>query len=141
GRAARHLHGKVLLYGDVVTDSLRDAIAETRRRREKQEAYNRKHGITPRSVVREIHEHLQMAPDFPDLGDPAEDLRALRVAEAALEYGTEDLGELRREMEAAAEALEFERAALLRDRIRQLEGDGGSSDGGTGPAKKSRAKR
>jgi excinuclease ABC subunit B len=132
GRAARHLHGKVLLYGDVVTDSLRDAMAETRRRRERQEAYNTEHGITPRSVVREIHEHLQM---LPDMGDAAADARALLVAEAALEYGTEDLGKLRREMEAAAEALEFERAALLRDRIRDLEAGEGVSGGATGASR------
>ncbi|HEX2612177.1 MAG TPA: UvrB/UvrC motif-containing protein, partial [Fibrobacteria bacterium] len=121
GRAARHLHGKVLLYGDVVTDSIRDAVAETRRRRERQEAYNTEHGITPRSVIREIHEHLQM---LPDMGDAAADARALLVAEAALESGEQDLDELRKEMDAAAASLEFERAALLRDRIRDLEAGG-----------------
>jgi excinuclease ABC subunit B len=131
GRAARHLRGKVLLYGDVVTDSLRDAMAETRRRRERQEAYNIEHGITPRSIVREIHGDLQM---LPDMGDAAADARALLVAEAALEYGAENLDDLRREMEAAAEALEFERAALLRDRIRELEqgaGGGGMTKAGS----------
>jgi excinuclease ABC subunit B len=118
GRAARHLRGKVLLYGDVVTDSLRDAMEETRRRRTRQEAYNTEHGITPKSIIREIHGDLQM---LPDMGDEAADARALLVAEQALEYGTENLDELRREMNAAAGALEFERAAFLRDRIQELE--------------------
>jgi excinuclease ABC subunit B len=119
GRAARHLRGKVLLYGDVVTDSLRDAMAETRRRRERQEAYNIEHGITPQSIIREIHGDLQM---LPDMGDAAADARALALAEQALDYGTENIGDLRREMDAAAASLDFERAAFLRDRIRDLEG-------------------
>jgi hypothetical protein len=72
---------------------------------------------------------------LPDMGDAAADARALLVAEAALEYGTEDLGKLRREMEAAAEALEFERAALLRDRIRDLEAGEGVSGGATGASR------
>ncbi len=126
GRAARHLRGKVLLYGDVVTDSLRDAMAETRRRREKQEAWNVEHGIVPRSITREIHEHLQM---LPDAGDAEADLRALLVAEQELEYGVEDLEDLRSEMAAAADSLEFERAAMLRDRIAELESRGNPSSG------------
>jgi excinuclease ABC subunit B len=113
------LRGKVLLYGDVVTDSLRDAMAETRRRRERQEAYNIEHGITPQSIIREIHGDLQM---LPDMGDAAADARALALAEQALDYGTENIGDLRREMDAAAASLDFERAAFLRDRIRDLEG-------------------
>ncbi|HAO99605.1 MAG TPA: excinuclease ABC subunit UvrB, partial [Fibrobacteres bacterium] len=121
GRAARNAHGKVLLYADNMTDSMRYAMGETAKRREKQEAYNVEHGITPRSVSREIHDYLQITPE-----EEAEDIRSLRVAEQALEYGTEDIGELRREMAAAADALEFEHAALLRDRIRELE------EGGTG---------
>src|SRR5690606_23467275 len=132
GRAARHLNGKVLLYGDVVTDSLRDAMAETRRRRERQEAFNREHGITPRSIQREIHEQLQM---LPDTGEAAADLRALLVAEQALEYGSENLEELRREMAAAAEAMEYERAAFLRDRIREIE-SGTAPGTGAHPPKK-----
>jgi len=118
GRAARHLRGKVLLYGDVVTDSLRDAMAETRRRRERQEAYNVEHGITPQSIIREIHGDLQM---LPDMGDAAADARALLLAEQVQEYGTENLDEMRREMAAAAEVLDFERAAFLRDRIQVIE--------------------
>src|SRR5690606_4128572 len=95
----------------------------------------------PQSVVREIHGDLQM---LPDMGDAAADARALALAEQALEYGSENIDDLRREMDAAAAALEFERAAFLRDRIQELEG-GGSGRGGRkagtkvapNPAKKS----
>jgi excinuclease ABC subunit B len=131
GRAARNVQGKVILYGDVITDSIRLAMEDTRNRRERQTAYNREHGITPQSIIREIHGDLQM---LPDMGDEAADLRALMVAEQALEYGTESLAELRREMEAAAAALEFERAAMLRDRIQELET--GNSPDSAGPTRK-----
>lgn len=117
GRAARHLHGKVLLYADVMTDSMRFAIGETQKRRARQQAFNEAHGITPRSVKREIHSGLQMLPDTEAL----EDMRLLRVAEEDMAYGVEDLATLRKEMQAAAKQLDFERAALLRDRIQALQ--------------------
>ncbi len=119
GRAARNVQGKVLLYADRVTDSMRYAMEETRKRREKQAEYNSEHGITPTTISREIHAHLQIAPE-----DEAEDMRDLLVAEEALEYTVGDLGKLRKEMQQAADALEFERAALLRDRIQELENGG-----------------
>jgi excinuclease ABC subunit B len=117
GRAARHLHGRVLLYADFVTDSMRFAMEETRKRRDKQRAFNEAHGITPKSVIREIHAGLQILPDT----DILEDLKMLRVAEQDLAYGQEDLETLRKEMQVASRELEFERAALLRDRIKALE--------------------
>ncbi len=138
GRAARHVRGKVLLYGDVVTDSLRDAMAETSRRRGVQEAYNTEHGITPQSIIREIHGDLQM---IPDMGDAAADARALLLAEQTQEYGSKNLSELRREMEVAAAALEFERAAMLRDRIQEFEGEDGGGIGSENAEKKMETSR
>jgi len=116
GRAARHLHGQVLLYADNITDSMRYAMTETEKRRLKQDAFNQAHGISPRSIQRAIHQSLQLAPEA------LEDYKSLRVAEQDLAYGREDLPTLRKEMQNAAKELDFERAALLRDRINQLEG-------------------
>ena len=115
GRAARNVNAKVILYGDKVTESMRLAIEETRRRREVQEKYNREHGITPETVKKHIRAGIESA------------VAAHREANAAVgredesEYITEEfLNELESEMLAAAENLEFERAAALRDRITQL---------------------
>jgi excinuclease ABC subunit B len=123
GRAARNVRGKVILYGDIVTDSIRDAMADTAKRRERQMAFNAEHGITPATIRREIHGQLQMFPDF----EEQKDLRSLLVAEQELEYGAENLEQLRREMIAAADAMEFERAALLRDKIAEIEGGKGTT--------------
>jgi excinuclease ABC subunit B len=123
GRAARHLHGRVLLYADNMTDSMRYAISETQKRRAKQQAHNEAHGITPRSVRREIHAGLQMLPEMEAL----EDMRLLRVAEQDLAYGPDDIDTLRKEMQTAAKQLDFERAALLRDRIKTLESQNGAA--------------
>ena len=128
GRAARHLHGKVLLYADQMTDSMRYAITETENRRRKQEEFNRRTGMVPRSVQREIHKHLQLVPE----ADYSVDLKALLVAEEEAAYEAEaggrpraklpaDVEALRKQMREAAANLEFEKAAQLRDRIRVLE--------------------
>ncbi len=117
GRAARNVRGRVLFYADVQTDSMRRAIEETARRRRIQEAYNRKHGVEPASIVKEVssplvrmwsldyHDGLMAAarPDLPD----NESLRQRIV-------------ELEKAMKAAAKALDFERAAKLRDELRSL---------------------
>jgi excinuclease ABC subunit B len=129
GRAARHLEGKAILYADKMTDAIRAAISETDRRRTIQEAYNREHGIEPRSIVKSIR----------DLTD-----RVRVLAEAKGEYVTENgdkaprldpitlpkdelaklIKNIEKEMKEAAKDLEFERAAALRDQLielRQLE--------------------
>jgi excinuclease ABC subunit B len=138
GRAARNVQGKVILYGDRVTDSIRDAMGETAKRRDRQIAYNTEHGITPETIRREIHGQLQMFADV----EEQKDLRALLVAEQELEYGSENLEELRREMNAAAEALEFERAALLRDKINEIEGGKPAKEKAKAkPGPKSRSRR
>jgi excinuclease ABC subunit B len=114
GRAARNVEGRVILYADTVTESMRAALDETERRRAKQTAYNLEHGITPRTVQRAIRE---MAPVLQD--EPTEtEVTPLDVPTHELPRLIKDL---RLAMAQAADNLEFERAAELRDRIRGLE--------------------
>ena len=121
GRASRNVNGKVLLYADRETDSIRLAVGETRRRREVQEAYNAKHGITPRSAQRKIME-MQIAQPMPKKGGKPVELAGLALDKIAdLDSLRSAIGKLRNEMKAAAENLEFERAAQLRDKARELE--------------------
>ena len=108
GRAARNLHGRVLLYADQMTDAVRRALEESGRRRAKQEQHNRDHGITPRSIEKAIADIREFEPEPPrEALDPEEDLDQI-------------LARLEKEMFQAAEALEFEHAAEIRDRIRDL---------------------
>jgi excinuclease ABC subunit B len=113
GRAARNLNGRVLLYADKITASMRKALDETNRRREIQRRWNEEHGITPQSVRRAIND-LHM-------GAPPEEVAMALAAEGGAEYQPSELprmiGELEREMKAASEALDFEQAAQLRDRV------------------------
>ena len=116
GRSARNVNAKVILYADKVTDSMQRAIDETDRRRKLQEAYNQEHGITPETIRKSIRAGIEA------------EAAAHAQANAAVgrtdetQYITEEyLAELEAEMLAAAEALEFERAAALRDRIEQMQ--------------------
>lgn len=125
GRCARNTGGKVILYADEETPAIAALKEITRRHREKQEAYNAEHGIVPRSVKRAINEDLQVMPGAEN--DPAprskkRDTGALKVAEGDLstEEVLDALRQLEAEMRKAAEDLEFERAALLRDEMRTL---------------------
>ncbi|MFQ5894304.1 MAG: excinuclease ABC subunit UvrB, partial [Nitrospinota bacterium] len=113
GRAARNVNGTVIMYGDQLTRSMENAIRETERRRNRQVAYNREHGITPRSIQKNITDLLETVWE-------RDYLEVSEVAEEPAVYG-KDVEELRAEMRGAAERLEFERAAELRDRIRELE--------------------
>ena len=120
GRAARNLDGKVVLYADKETDSIRDAVGVTKRRRAMQEAFNQEHGITPRSATRKILD-VQVAEPMPKKGQrllqgsmDLKKLDSLDGVRAAIE-------KLRNEMKQAAADLEFERAAQLRDKARELE--------------------
>jgi len=124
GRAARNLRGKVLLYADKETDSIKLAVGETNRRRALQEAFNQEHGIVPRSASRAIME-IQVAEPMPQKGRRGG--QAAGVASIDLKK-IDDLGslraaidKLRSEMKQAAADLEFERAAALRDKARELE--------------------
>jgi excinuclease ABC subunit B len=120
GRAARNAEGRVILYADSETDSIRVAVEEMRRRREIQEAYNRTHNITPQTIRKEIQSILGSITqhDYVDVAGVAE--------KGSVKYGkrkspAKSLDQLRAEMLEAAEKLEFERAASLRDQIIALE--------------------
>ncbi len=118
GRAARNVHGKVIMYADAITDSMQRAIDETLRRRTVQAQYNRKHHVTPKTIVKPVKELIETT----------------LVAEEQAEYGTKKkhkmtkkekdalIRTLTKEMQDASRALEFERAAELRDMIFELEG-------------------
>jgi len=118
GRAARNSEGRVILYGDRITESMRVTIDETARRRAIQAEYNALHGITPETIKKRIHDlEYQIAEaDYLDLGIAAEE-GAVYHDESEIEKTIEKLN---KDMKVAAKALEFEKAAKLRDRIRAL---------------------
>jgi len=126
GRAARHLNGEVILYADVMTQSIQKFLAVSEYRRKKQIAYNEEHNITPRSVSRAVEDSL------------ATYQTNREAANSVLREGTKDIDisetikELEEEMLTAANNLEFEKAALLRDQVRELKRalDGGASAAG-----------
>jgi excinuclease ABC subunit B len=121
GRASRNLHGKVILYADKETDSIRDAVGVTLKRRAVQHEFNEKHGITPRSASRTILD-IQVAEPMPKKGQRAVTLGALELNKIdSLDTLRQTIDKVRREMREAAADLEFERAAQLRDRARELE--------------------
>jgi excinuclease ABC subunit B len=114
GRAARHLDGEVILYADVMTDSIKRFLAVTQYRREKQLAYNTEHNITPRSVQRAVEESLVVYES-----NRAQAAGVLRETGMDIDL-TQTIIELETEMLTAANNLEFEKAALLRDQIKEL---------------------
>ena len=137
GRAARHLNGEVILYADVMTQSIQKFLAVTKYRRERQIAYNIAHNITPRSVVRAVEESLATYESD------------RREADAVLREGSTDIDitstiqELETEMLKAAEDLKFEKAALLRDQIKELKHmlDGTKSEAKPVSYRKSRSRK
>jgi len=114
GRAARHLNGEVILYADVMTQSIQKFLTVTEKRRARQIAYNTEHNITPRSVSRAVEESLAVQED-----QNAAAMGLLRETTTDLDV-TETIRELEGEMLKAAEDLQFEKAALLRDQIKEL---------------------
>jgi excinuclease ABC subunit B len=118
GRAARHLHGEVIMYADRITDAMKQAIDETNRRREIQVAYNIEHHIEPASViksVRDLTDRLARDAGVDEEGDLRGKVSKLEQKELA-----RMIAELEKQMKAAAKELEFERAALLRDQVYEL---------------------
>ncbi|MGC9316621.1 MAG: excinuclease ABC subunit UvrB [Armatimonadota bacterium] len=118
GRAARNVEGQVIMYADEITDSMQRAIDETERRREKQIAYNEEHGITPETIKKAVRDVIRFHEEI------AEEAERTVPREAVGELAAADLDALiqalEEEMKAAAEELEFERAAELRDEIEEL---------------------
>jgi len=124
GRAARHVEGQVIMYADRMTNSMRRAIDETNRRRQKQLDYNQQHGIEPQSIMKEIRELVFQT-------GRAEEQPAMMVAESGGEYAVtapmppdelrHTIELLTKQMKAAATELEFEKAAMLRDQIHDLQ--------------------
>jgi excinuclease ABC subunit B len=145
GRAARHVNGTVLMYADAESEAMREAIAETERRRAIQTEHNRRHGITPTSIKKEIQQLLVRK---------SEEKRASEARDLEIRRGEYDvqvpeqradlIRTLEREMLKLAEELEFERAAVLRDEIERIKdpagesasaaGDGNGRRAGTRPA-------
>jgi excinuclease ABC subunit B len=125
GRAARHVRGKVIMYADRVTDSMKTAIDETNRRRAKQERYNREHNIEPASIIKAIHDLTERLGGGAAQGSAIAESRG--EYRTSKDYGSLPVRELQRmiaefenQMKAAAKDLEFERAATLRDQIYEL---------------------
>ncbi len=124
GRAARNIHGKVIMYGDRITNSMQRAISETDRRREIQRLYNKEHGITPKGIEKAIKVILETSEEF----SPQARERAERVAEEAAVYQTlspkqlaKQLKKLEEQMYQHAKNLEFEEAARVRDKIKHIQ--------------------
>jgi excinuclease ABC subunit B len=118
GRAARHIEGRAILYADKMTDSMQRAIDETNRRREKQEAFNEENGITPQSIIRPLTMGLAgiVNADYADLTDEAEGMPDFSNQQELDTY----IGKLESDMREAAKKFEFEKAAKLRDIVKEL---------------------
>ena len=118
GRAARNAEGMVVMYADTVTPSMRAAITETERRRAKQQAYNEAHGIVPQTIVKSVHDLIEISASASE----AEALTAGGVKMTERERKAE-IEKLEKEMKRAAQMLEFEYAAVIRDRLVLLRGE------------------
>ncbi len=119
GRAARNVNGTVILYADTITESMKRAIEESNRRRKIQIEYNKKHGITPQTIKKDIDNILDSVYEadyvkVPEIKEDEEKYSSIKDMEKAIE-------QLKKKMKEAAKNLEFEKAALLRDRIKELE--------------------
>lgn len=120
GRAARNVNGRVIMYADRISDAMEQTLSETQRRRERQEAYNQENNITPQTVIRALSDPLGEIPEH--------DYRTRRDIEASPSFPTKEaaytkVAQLEKEMLALAEALEFEKAAAIRDQIRSIKNE------------------
>ena len=119
GRAARNADGMVVMYADTITPSMRRAMDETERRREKQDAFNKAHGIVPRTVIKSVRELLEISATAEDV---ASNQRQGRVKAMTRQEKAAEIARLEKAMKEAAKMLEFELAATLRDQIIELRG-------------------
>jgi excinuclease ABC subunit B len=118
GRAARHINGKAILYADVMTGSMKAAIEETNRRRRVQQSYNEEHGITPQSIIKPLDPELVrfFEGDYYEIPVIEEEAAGYTSAEEL----EKEIERLEKEMRNAAKEFEFEKAAVLRDRVLKL---------------------
>ncbi len=117
GRAARNAEGMVIMYADTITPSMRRAIDETERRRQKQDAFNKEHGIVPKTVIKSVRNLLEIG-----VSESSESERKGEVKSLTKQQKAERIAKLEKEMKEAAKMLEFELAAALRDQIIELRG-------------------
>ena len=118
GRAARNAEGMVVMYADTITPSMRRAIDETERRRQKQDAYNKEHGIVPKTVIKSVRDLLEISAP----ADEPSQARQGRVKAMSKQEKAAEIARLEKAMKEAAKMLEFELAATLRDQIIELRG-------------------
>lgn len=117
GRAARNADGKVIMYADTITQSMRSAIDETNRRRSIQKAYNEKHNIVPKTIKKEVHEVIEATTEL----SKTDKARKANIKAQKIENKERMIAELTVDMKKAAELLQFELAAQIRDEIRRIE--------------------
>jgi excinuclease ABC subunit B len=120
GRAARHVEGRVIMYADKMTDSMQEAIEETNRRREIQEAYNEEHGIEPKSIVKEVQDLTDRVRSMRKAIEQEAEEEEAAIADMEIDEISLLIKDLESEMKLAAKQLEFEKAALIRDQIIEL---------------------
>ncbi len=120
GRASRHVNGRVIMYADRITDAMEFAIEETNRRRKIQIAYNEQHGIEPLSIVKAIRDLTDQVAAAHAIAEPSAEYGPLNAAQFPKDELSRMIKDLEKQMRKAAEALEFERAAGLRDQIYEL---------------------
>ena len=117
GRAARNLHGKAILYADKITDSMKRAMDETQRRREKQAAYNKVHHITPKSIEKAVTDMIETPQHSPMLKTQLSAEKSLSILKLSPQQFEKKLNQLEREMIKCAKNLDFEHAAAIRDEM------------------------
>ncbi|MEZ4515797.1 MAG: excinuclease ABC subunit UvrB [Chloroflexota bacterium] len=120
GRAARHVDGKVIMYADKITDSMQRAMDTTNARREKQQAYNEEHGIEPRSIVKAVHALTDQITADREMALAEEKASYVTAADMPKDELNKIINELEKQMKQAAQSLEFEKAAMLRDQILEM---------------------
>jgi excinuclease ABC subunit B len=120
GRAARHVDGKVIMYADTITDSMQRAINTTNARRAKQQAYNEEHGIEPRSIIKAIHALTDELAAQREMALAEEKAGYVTAADLPKDEMNKIINELEKQMKQAAQSLEFEKAAMLRDQIMEM---------------------